>query len=136
MFFFFQAEDGIRDLTVTGVQTCALPIYFPDATAGVPVSISEISEEADLALVKGDLSGLKEPILKMDARKEAAVSGQPLLSLGYATGISAILARAGEAAVNEIAKATGGKPKKVVSELLRRKLTRPLVTPGHTADVL
>src|SRR2546430_8967787 len=26
VFFFFQAEDGIRDLTVTGVQTCALPI--------------------------------------------------------------------------------------------------------------
>src|SRR5205085_4962301 len=25
--FFFQAEDGIRDLTVTGVQTCALPIW-------------------------------------------------------------------------------------------------------------
>src|SRR5256886_13509951 len=28
VFFFFQAEDGIRDLTVTGVQTCALPISF------------------------------------------------------------------------------------------------------------
>src|SRR5256886_7659979 len=28
LFFFFQAEDGIRDLTVTGVQTCALPIYL------------------------------------------------------------------------------------------------------------
>src|SRR2546430_8239521 len=27
-FFFFQAEDGIRDLTVTGVQTCALPISW------------------------------------------------------------------------------------------------------------
>src|SRR2546430_8380564 len=27
VFFFFQAEDGIRDLTVTGVQTCALPIF-------------------------------------------------------------------------------------------------------------
>src|SRR5207237_4995873 len=26
-FFFFQAEDGIRDSSVTGVQTCALPIY-------------------------------------------------------------------------------------------------------------
>src|SRR5208282_6304992 len=26
LFFFFQAEDGIRDATVTGVQTCALPI--------------------------------------------------------------------------------------------------------------
>src|SRR5688572_27195269 len=34
-FFFFQAEDGIRDLTVTGVQTCALPIFrdFYDAEA-------------------------------------------------------------------------------------------------------
>src|SRR6266496_4819074 len=30
-FFFFQAEDGIRDLYVTGVQTCALPICAPDA---------------------------------------------------------------------------------------------------------
>src|SRR2546430_15035953 len=29
VFFFFQAEDGIRDLTVTGVQTCALPISSP-----------------------------------------------------------------------------------------------------------
>src|SRR5688572_31228855 len=29
-FFFFQAEDGIRDLTVTGVQTCALPICGRD----------------------------------------------------------------------------------------------------------
>src|SRR5690625_7427952 len=28
-FFFFQAEDGIRDGHVTGVQTCALPIYRP-----------------------------------------------------------------------------------------------------------
>src|SRR5260370_36085934 len=28
VFFFFQAEDGIRDSSVTGVQTCALPIYF------------------------------------------------------------------------------------------------------------
>src|SRR5205809_3011414 len=27
--FFFQAEDGIRDVAVTGVQTCALPILFP-----------------------------------------------------------------------------------------------------------
>src|SRR2546430_7381606 len=33
-FFFFQAEDGIRDLTVTGVQTCALPIC-PRDDAGI-----------------------------------------------------------------------------------------------------
>src|SRR5258707_9473313 len=38
LFFFFQAEDGIRDIGVTGVQTCALPIWatcrgMPDALA-------------------------------------------------------------------------------------------------------
>src|SRR5438093_5727441 len=33
--FFFQAEDGIRDWSVTGVQTCALPIWDPvDRDAG------------------------------------------------------------------------------------------------------
>src|SRR5688500_19743216 len=38
-FFFFQAEDGIRDYKVTGVQTCALPIFHPRAVDhGVPLS--------------------------------------------------------------------------------------------------
>src|SRR2546430_6322510 len=42
-FFFFQAEDGIRDLTVTGVQTCALPIFgalSAGARPGRPLSVS------------------------------------------------------------------------------------------------
>src|SRR5260370_15147436 len=35
-FFFFQAEDGIRDSSVTGVQTCALPIWeFDVATSAL-----------------------------------------------------------------------------------------------------
>src|SRR2546430_3454138 len=36
LFFFFQAEDGIRDLTVTGVQTCALPISTREAERPAP----------------------------------------------------------------------------------------------------
>src|SRR2546426_8488959 len=43
IFFFFQAEDGIRDYKVTGVQTCALPIYLPtamNAPRDLPASIS------------------------------------------------------------------------------------------------
>src|SRR5437762_10363248 len=34
--FFFQAEDGIRDTSVTGVQTCALPISLGDTSAIAP----------------------------------------------------------------------------------------------------
>jgi S1-C subfamily serine protease len=110
--------------------------YFPDAPSGVTVGIGQISEEADLSVLHGDLSSLKLPILKIDSRKEAAISGQPVISVGYATGISAILARAGDDAVNDIVKVSGGDPTKITGELLRRKLIRPLVTQGHIGDVL
>src|SRR5205085_3832640 len=51
-FFFFQAEDGIRDLTVTGVQTCALPIWVErrdnaqstEAGASLPVAADELAD--------------------------------------------------------------------------------------------
>jgi len=110
--------------------------YFPGAANGVPVGISQISQEADLAVIHGDLSELKRPILKLDARKEAAVSGEALISFGYATGIDAILARAGDDTVRDIVKVSAGDPKLVLSELARRKLIRPLVTQGHVGDVL
>src|SRR5688572_33002474 len=51
LLFFFQAEDGIRDLTVTGVQTCALPIYAADGYVarlvkkGFRVAICEQTED-------------------------------------------------------------------------------------------
>jgi serine protease Do len=110
--------------------------YFPEAATGIPLDILQISDEADLAVLRGDFSSLKRPVLRIDGRKEAAVSGQPLISLGYATGISAILARAGEDTVKDIVRISGGDPKKIVDELEQRKLIRPLVTQGHIGDVL
>src|SRR2546429_2789475 len=38
LFFFFQAEDGIRDVAVTGVQTCALPISLKALRMAKPIS--------------------------------------------------------------------------------------------------
>jgi DNA-binding response OmpR family regulator/S1-C subfamily serine protease len=110
--------------------------YFPGDPNGVSLGISQISQDADLALVHGDLSEMKRPVLKLDGRKEAAVSGEALISLGYATGLDAILARAGDNAVEQIVKVTGGDPKLVLAELAKRKLIRPLVTQGHVGDVL
>src|SRR2546421_4774524 len=40
-FFFFQAEDGIRDLIVTGVQTCALPISLSHARCRAAGGVSD-----------------------------------------------------------------------------------------------
>src|SRR5256885_2451793 len=66
--FFFQAEDGIRDYKVTGVQTCALPIlaklkepvvYAPGLFAGVSAGgIAMMPKETDAGFdSKGDMIG-------------------------------------------------------------------------------
>ncbi|HZV86787.1 MAG TPA: trypsin-like peptidase domain-containing protein [Candidatus Binatus sp.] len=110
--------------------------YFPGSTSKISLEVTQISEESDLALMHGDLSELKRPILKIDSRKEAAVSGQSLMSLGYAMGLSAILARADEDTVKNILKASGGDPTLVIDEVAKRNLIRPLVTQGHIGDVL
>src|SRR2546429_7036567 len=56
VFFFFQAEDGIRDVAVTGVQTCALPIFF---TRVVNASETEYTPGAVKALVlEGEIARL------------------------------------------------------------------------------
>src|SRR5256886_3472351 len=44
LFFFFQAEDGIRDLTVTGVQTCALPIFTISEILGQTIRLDEAAD--------------------------------------------------------------------------------------------
>src|SRR5438105_11419056 len=57
-FFFFQAEDGIRDPLVTGVQTCALPIYTARPLAPViPIAapIPHVDWAAHRAVYRSDL---------------------------------------------------------------------------------
>src|SRR5215217_91069 len=57
VFFFFQAEDGIRDIGVTGVQTCALPISgcSTAATQAEPVTAQELIRPATSGGVVSDL---------------------------------------------------------------------------------
>src|SRR6266496_1315463 len=56
VFFFFQAEDGIRDLYVTGVQTCALPILARQlAGAGHQVLLSFSRDQAKLDELAGQI---------------------------------------------------------------------------------
>src|SRR2546430_10355260 len=81
LFFFFQAEDGIRDLTVTGVQTCALPISprrraggrraaRPDSRANDPAGGAT---RKDAAVGGGGVARLREP--EGDARRGEGCAG-------------------------------------------------------------
>src|SRR6266481_9270699 len=56
VFFFFQAEDGIRDGTVTGVQTCALPIFVCLALDFVRVDCLSVSTRFDSSWLQEKLT--------------------------------------------------------------------------------
>src|SRR3712207_7230811 len=53
VFFFFQAEDGIRDIGVTGVQTCALPIYERTPPYRELSTSTSISQYRDICIIGG-----------------------------------------------------------------------------------
>src|SRR5438445_10434868 len=67
--FFFQAEDGIRDIGVTGVQTCALPI-LPSTVigGGIGVALTVLGTNALLAASPHNLLDL--PSVSIDLRSE------------------------------------------------------------------
>src|SRR5688572_32583467 len=75
-FFFFQAEDGIRDLTVTGVQTCALPIFVFGAVGTIYLTVTPRLEER--------LQEQKLDRLQADARTN--VDGRTGFAEGYEIG--------------------------------------------------
>jgi len=110
--------------------------YFPDGPRALRTQLLKISANADLALVRADLAGLKRFAVNLDSRREAAISGQPVILMGYATGLDAILARAGEDVVRGIMQNAGNNPREIMAEVARRNLVRPLTTQGHLGDVL
>src|SRR5207249_8591468 len=77
VFFFFQAEDGIRDRNVTGVQTCALPILVlrnEKREAKLVVFSTEADEE------EKKFAERIEKMLKRDPQDVAPVRAKPLRS--------------------------------------------------------
>src|SRR5690606_40856532 len=56
--FFFQAEDGIRDFHVTGVQTCALPILFLMVWFTIFNTLSAFANSYNTLMIVRFLSGL------------------------------------------------------------------------------
>src|SRR5690606_39477562 len=52
--FFFQAEDGIRDFHVTGVQTCALPISIPELTGNATLRYGNRDKSTEVNATSAD----------------------------------------------------------------------------------
>jgi DNA-binding response OmpR family regulator/S1-C subfamily serine protease len=130
--------DQLGSVRLEGFQpeVSAIHAYFPGDPRAFHAQVLDISKDTDLATIRVDLQDLRPPVLAIDSSNGAAVPGEPVILMGYATGLDAILARADEASVHEIVDASGGDVSRMLDELARRNLIRPIVTQGHIEDVL
>src|SRR5262249_7079045 len=126
-------DDDFKEMLDQGLDPVIadMTAYFPAVTHGIAISTEKVSPAADVAVVKGNVSGLRINQFALAEGRGAAVSGGPVVLLGSPTALGAILARAGEETVKSIATASKGDPKQAMEELARRHLIRPVATQGH-----
>jgi len=131
-------DEGLKQILDKGAAANAssYTAYFPTSSQGIPAKVERISTQADLATLK-----LQTPapphtaLLELDDRSEASVTGDPVVLIGYPTGIEGILARAGSDVTRKVAE-NAHEVTQIVSQLAAQHLIRPTTTQGHIGDVL
>jgi len=123
------AKDGYEPRLLT------LRAFFPRIEQALKLEVHRVSKDVDLAVVKVELGKRKIPTLPLDGSRGAAVPGQPVVVVGYPTGLEAILAKAESGVVRQILNAQGVSSERVTEALSRRGLIRPSTTQGHIGDV-
>jgi DNA-binding response OmpR family regulator/S1-C subfamily serine protease len=131
-------NDDLGALTGQGMQAeiSEIRAYFPGDPRAFSGEIQTISKDTDLATIAVNMQDLKRSILSIESDKDTAHPGEPIVLMGYATGLAALLARTDEETSQQIITNSGTDISQVLGELARRNLIRPLITQGHVGDVL
>jgi DNA-binding response OmpR family regulator/S1-C subfamily serine protease len=131
-------NDELNEMASQGflAEISSIHAYFPGDPRAFTGEIQEISKDTDLATMRINIQDLKRPFLSIDSGKGAAVTGEPVVLMGYATGLAGILARTDEATAQQILTRSGGDVSQVLAELAHRNLIHPIITQGHIGDIL
>ena len=134
-------NEELKELLDRGAAAYVLSYkaYFPGDSDGLVAKLGRISPEADVATLQLEASAPPHAtLLELDARSDATVTGDPVVLIGYPTGIEGILARAGSDVAQKIAENTQDSQNvsRIVSQLATQQLIRPTTTQGHIGDVL
>ena len=134
-------NEELKELLEHGAAAYVLSYkaYFPGDSEGISAKLGRISQEADVATLQLEAAPpAKAALLELDARSEASVTGEPVVLIGYPTGIEGILARAGSDVTQKIADDSQNAQNvtRIVSQLASQQLIRPTTTQGHIGDVL
>ena len=130
-------NDDLKQLIDHGAAPYVLAYraYFPGKTDAFRANLDKISSQADVAILKLDSPPSDVALLQLDGSSNASVTGDPVVLIGYPTGIEGILARAGSDVAEKIAGGTQD-VNQIVAQLASQKLIRPTTTQGHIGDVL
>jgi S1-C subfamily serine protease len=112
-----------------------LRAFFPRQREAFELKLHRRSETVDLALLRADLKGRQIPVLPLEQSKARVVPGQPVVVVGYPTGLEAIMAKAETNLVKSILESHGTDSTRVTEALSRQGLIRPSTTQGHIGDV-
>ena len=133
----WKEDSALAPILALGVRPrlVQLRAFFPDLSDPVPLSVHKVSETADVALLKADISGRAIPILPLDRTGKEAVPGRPVLLIGYPAGVDLLLARVEPTRLEELVKDDAVDVVALLETLGRQRLIRPYTTWGHLADV-
>jgi serine protease Do len=112
-----------------------LRAFFPRQKAPFALTRVAVGSTADVALLRCDLHGQRLPALPLDRSGRGAVTGQPVVLVGYPAGIDAMLAKADASVAQAILDSAGTDPGRIAEALAARGLVRPSTTQGHVVDV-
>src|SRR6202158_5885567 len=131
-------DEELKQLLDRGASAFAASYtaYFPGSSQGIAAKLDRTSPDADLAtLTLQTPARRRAAVLEVDDRREASVSGDPVVLIGYPTGIEGILARAGNDITHKVVE-NAHEVTQIVSQMAAQNLIRPTTTQGHIGDVL
>jgi Trypsin-like peptidase domain/Inner membrane component of T3SS, cytoplasmic domain len=111
-----------------------LRAFFPHQHDPFELKLERASPKYDLALLRTAVRG-KIPVLPLDQEPKRTLPGQPVVVVGYPTGLEAILAKAESGVVRRILESHGTDSERVTLALSRQGLIRPSTTQGHIGDI-
>jgi serine protease Do len=123
------ARDGFKPRFIS------LRAFFPKVGEALKAELHRVSPTFDLAVLRVEVKGRNIPDLPLDTKGRGAVPGQPVVVVGYPTGLEAILAKTDSSVVQEILSSQGTSNERITEALADRGLIRPSTTQGHIGDV-
>lgn len=117
-------------------QIKVLRAFFPGIKIPFTLELVTSSSQHDVAVCRFDQNDYALPTLPVDDSLKAMVIGQPVVLLGYPTGIDGLLQRIDDATRLELSRRGGRSIGEVAQELASRGLIRPLNTQGSITDLV